>query len=80
MVTGVNSMYIVLLPRRAMDQRNQNAVQNWMLASERLAGVSRLITAKHPGVGVYCRARGLANKCRWGNLDFGVVANPFYFP
>src|SRR5215510_15270559 len=65
---------------QTMDQRNQDAVQDRMLAGKSLAGVRRLGAVEYPSASANRRPRGLAAKCGRRDLDFRVVANPLQLP
>src|SRR5215510_8063497 len=65
---------------QTMDQRDQDAVQDRMLAGKSLAGVRRLGAVEHPSASANRRPRGLAAKCGRRDLDFWVVANPLQLP
>ena len=63
-----------------MDQRNQEAVQNPMLASDGATGIRRLITVEYPSVGADRRAGGLAAKRGTSHLDLRIVADSLDLP
>jgi hypothetical protein len=63
-----------------MDQRNQETVQQLMLASDGSTGVCRLITSEYPSVGLDRWAGGLAAKRGRGHLDLRVVADRLDLP
>src|SRR5262245_15299893 len=65
---------------QTMDQRDQDAVQDRMLAGKSVAGVRRLGAVEYPGASANRRPRGLAAKCGRRDLDFWVVANPLQLP
>src|SRR5262245_25749183 len=65
---------------QTMDQRDQDAVQDRMLAGKSLAGVRRLGAVEYPGASANRQPRRLATKCGRRDLDFWVVANPLQLP
>src|SRR5262245_40151849 len=65
---------------QSMDQRNQDAVQDRMLAGKSVAGVRRLGDVEYPSAGASRQPRRLAAKCGRRDLDFRVVANPLKLP
>ncbi len=63
-----------------MDQRNQEAVQNPMLASDSPTGVRRLITFEYTSVGVDRRTGRLTAKRGRGHLDLRIVVDSLDLP
>src|SRR5215510_4749871 len=65
---------------QTMDQRDQDAVQDRMLAGKSVAGLRRLGAVEHPCASANRRPSGLAAKCGRSDLDFWVVTNPLQLP
>ena len=65
---------------QAMDQWNEQALQDRMLAGQELSSIRRRVAAEHPGARTDRRASGPAAECGWGDLDCGVVADALEFP
>ena len=62
-----------------MCERDQDAVQERMLAGEKPARVGRFLAAEHPGAGAERRSRGLAAYREGQDFDLGLLRIRFNF-
>jgi hypothetical protein len=69
-----------LVTPQTMHQRNQEAMQNPMLASDGSTGIRRFVTFEYTSVGADRWAGGLAAKRGGGHLDLRIVADSLDLP